>query len=61
MEKQFNKLTKKEIMNTNGGILGIDDAIFWSLFVNGFAAGIYVGINKKNREEKRKKRCYKII
>ena len=48
MEK-FVELSKNEKLNTNGGVLVIDDAIFWGLVGTGFAAGIKLGVNRKNR------------
>ncbi len=36
-------------MDIDGGIFGVDDAIFWALVATGFAAGVTVGISRKNR------------
>ena len=58
MEK-FVELSKNEKLNTNGGVLVIDDAIFWGLVGTGFAAGIKLGVNRKNRTvEKNEEYCH---
>jgi len=54
MEKQFTKLTKKEIINTNGGIFGIDDAVFWPLLVESFGIGFSIGTTIKQKKEKQR-------
>jgi len=54
MKKQFTELTKEEMMNINGSIFGVDDAIFWKLVATGFSAGVAVGINRINRKHKHK-------
>jgi len=47
--KHFTELNMNEMMEVDGGILGVDDAIFWGLVGVGFAAGVAAGINRKNR------------
>ncbi len=49
-ENEFKRLTENEIMEIEGGIFGVDDAIFWGLVGAGFAAGIATGISRKNRK-----------
>lgn len=39
-----------DLYDIEGGILGVDDAIFWGLVGAGFAAGIATGISRKNRK-----------
>lgn len=45
----FKELDEKQLMDIDGGIVGVDDAIFWGLVAAGFTAGVAVGISRKNR------------
>ena len=45
----FKELDEKQLMDIDGGIVGVDDAIFWELVAAGFTAGVAVGISRKNR------------
>lgn len=47
---KFEYLTEEEMLDVDGGIFGVDDAIFWGLVGAGFAAGIATGISRKNRK-----------
>ncbi len=51
---KFTDLNTKELMNTDGGVFGIDDAIFWGAVVGMFAAGagcgVAAGVSRKNRQ-----------
>ena len=50
----FKRLSMQELYDVEGGIFGVDDAIFWTLVAAGFAGGIATGVSRKNR----KKQCY---
>ncbi len=54
--EEFIELNQDEKLKTTGGVFVIDDAILWGLIGTGFAAGIKVGVNKKNRIVKENKR-----
>lgn len=47
----FEILAEEEMLDIDGGIFGVDDAIFWGLVGTGFAAGIATGISRKNRKQ----------
>ena len=49
MLRKFKMLTSNEIMEINGGI-ALTTAILVTLFCAGFAGGIAVGLNRKNRK-----------
>ena len=40
-----------ELYDVEGGIFGVDDAIFWTLVAAGFAGGIATGVSRKNRKK----------
>ncbi|WP_455720511.1 hypothetical protein [Agathobacter sp.] len=50
----FMELTNENLIECDGGIFGVDDAIFWTLVAAGFAGGIATGVSRKNRKEQ----CY---
>ena len=50
----FKRLSMQELYDVEGGIFGVDDAIFWTLVAAGFAGGIATGVSRKNRKEQ----CY---
>lgn len=54
MKNGFCEMNEGEMRELEGGILGVDDAIFWAVvggaFFAGFAGGIAAGISNKNRE-----------
>lgn len=37
----------QELYDVEGGIFGVDDAIFWTLVAAGFAGGIATGVSRK--------------
>ncbi len=41
----------QELYDVEGGIFGVDDAIFWTLVAAGFAGGIATGVSRKNRKK----------
>lgn len=49
----FKRLSMQELYDVEGGIFGVDDAIFWTFVAAGFAGGIATGVSRKNR-----KQCY---
>ena len=49
MLRKFKMLTSNEIMEINGGI-ALTTAMLVTLFCAGFAGGIAVGLNRKNRK-----------
>lgn len=49
----FKRLSMQELYDVEGGIFGVDDAIFWTLVAAGFAGGIATGVSRKNRKIER--------
>ena len=50
----FKRLSMQELYDVEGvegGIFGVDDAIFWTLVAAGFAGGIATGVSRKNRKK----------
>lgn len=49
----FVDLSETEMNEVDGGIFGVDDAIFWAVvggcFVAGIGAGVAAGVSKRNR------------
>ncbi len=43
----FKRLSMQELYDVEGGIFGVDDAIFWTLVAAGFAGGIATGVSRK--------------
>ena len=50
-EDNFKRLSMQELYDVEGGIFGVDDAIFWTLVAAGFAGGIATGVSRKNRKK----------
>ena len=50
----FKRLSMQELYDVEGGIFGVDDAIFWTFVAAAFAGGIATGVSRKNRKEQ----CY---
>ena len=48
---QLKRLSMQELYDVEGGIFGVDDAIFWTLVAAGFAGGIATGVSRKNRKK----------
>lgn len=51
---EFLEMTNNELMTVEGGLFGVDDAIFWgavvAMFVAGAGAGVAAGVSRKNRQ-----------
>lgn len=47
----FKRLSMQELYDVEGGIFGVDDAIFWTLVAAGFAGGIATEVSRKNRKK----------
>ena len=47
--KEFKELSMNEMLEIDGGVFGIDDAIFWTLVGIGFGAGVGCAISRKSR------------
>ena len=45
--------TGNKLYDVEGGIFGVDDAIFWTLVAAGFAGGIATGVSRKNRKKQK--------
>lgn len=54
MTKGFAELSAAEMNEIDGGIFGVDDAIFWAVvggcFVAGIGAGVAAGVSRRNRK-----------
>lgn len=52
-KRELSDMTVNEMMSVEGGLFGVDDAIFWgcviTMFVGGTAVGVTAGISRKNR------------
>lgn len=47
----FKRLSMQELYDVEGGIFGVDDAIFWTLVQLVLQAGIATGVSRKNRKK----------
>lgn len=52
--KEFMELSELEMYDVDGGVMFIDDVIFWTIvggaFAAGFAGGVAAGISRRNRK-----------
>lgn len=51
VNEKFCVMTQEDELMVDGGIFGVDDAIFWTLVAAGFAGGIATGVSRKNRKK----------